>query len=264
MLKLENITKIFNQDDKVNQKIALNNVSFSMEEGDFVTVIGGNGSGKSTLMNIISGLYTPEEGKIFIDNIDVTKMKEHQRAKFLGRVFQDPLMGTAFDMSIEENMSLALRRGKTPTLKWGFNEQNRQLFINKLEDLNLGLEKRLTHKVGLLSGGQRQALTLIMATIKKPKLLLLDEHTAALDPKTAKIVLDLTLSLVKEFNITTLMITHNLRDAIKYGDRLIMLNEGRIILDIKGEEKKNLTITDLLKRFDESSLTNLDDRLLLS
>ncbi|HHU28116.1 TPA: ATP-binding cassette domain-containing protein [bacterium] len=264
MLKLENITKIFNQDDKVNQKIALNNVSFSMEEGEFVTVIGGNGSGKSTLMNIISGLYTPEEGKIFIDNIDVTKMKEHQRAKFLGRVFQDPLMGTAFDMSIEENMSLALRRGKTPTLKWGFNEQNRQLFINKLEDLNLGLEKRLTHKVGLLSGGQRQALTLIMATIKKPKLLLLDEHTAALDPKTAKIVLDLTLSLVKEFNITTLMITHNLRDAIKYGDRLIMLNEGRIILDIKGEEKKNLTITDLLKRFDESSLTNLDDRLLLS
>ena len=158
-------------------------------------------------MNIISGLYTPEEGKVFIDNIDVTKMKEHQRAKFLGRVFQDPLMGTAFDMSIEENMSLALRRGKTPTLKWGFNEQNRQLFINKLEDLNLGLEKRLTHKVGLLSGGQRQALTLIMATIKKPKLLLLDEHTAALDPKTAKIVLDLTLSLVKEFN-TTLMITH--------------------------------------------------------
>ncbi len=264
MLKLENITKIFNQDDKVNQKIALNNVSFSMEEGEFVTVIGGNGSGKSTLMNIISGLYTPEEGKIFIDNIDVTKMKEHQRAKFLGRVFQDPLMGTAFDMSIEENMSLALRRGKTPTLKWEFNEQNRQLFINKLEDLNLGLEKRLTHKVGLLSGGQRQALTLIMATIKKPKLLLLDEHTAALDPKTAKIVLDLTLSLVKEFNITTLMITHNLRDAIKYGDRLIMLNEGRIILDIKGEEKKNLTITDLLKRFDESSLTNLDDRLLLS
>ena len=264
MLKLENITKIFNQDDKVNQKIALNNVSFSMEEGEFVTVIGGNGSGKSTLMNIISGLYTPEEGKIFIDNIDVTKMKEHQRAKFLGRVFQDPLMGTAFDMSIEENMSLALRRGKTPTLKWGFNEQNRQLFINKLEDLNLGLEKRLTHEVGLLSGGQRQALTLIMATIKKPKLLLLDEHTAALDPKTAKIVLDLTLSLVKEFNITTLMITHNLRDAIKYGDRLIMLNEGRIILDIKGEEKKNLTITDLLKRFDESSLTNLDDRLLLS
>ncbi len=264
MLKLENITKIFNQDDKVNQKIALNNVSFSMEEGEFVTVIGGNGSGKSTLMNIISGLYTPEEGKVFIDNIDVTKMKEHQRAKFLGRVFQDPLMGTAFDMSIEENMSLALRRGKTPTLKWGFNEQNRQLFINKLEDLNLGLEKRLTHKVGLLSGGQRQALTLIMATIKKPKLLLLDEHTAALDPKTAKIVLDLTLSLVKEFNITTLMITHNLRDAIKYGDRLIMLNEGRIILDIKGEEKKNLTITDLLKRFDESSLTNLDDRLLLS
>jgi len=264
MLKLENITKIFNQDDKVNQKIALNNVSFSMEEGEFVTVIGGNGSGKSTLMNIISGLYTPEEGKIFIDNIDVTKMKEHQRAKFLGRVFQDPLMGTAFDMSIEENMSLALRRGKTPTLKWGFNEQNRQLFINKLEDLNLGLEKRLTHKVGLLSGGQRQALTLIMATIKKPKLLLLDEHTAALDPKTAKIVLDLTLSLVKEFNITTLMITHNLRDAIKYGDRLIMLNEGRIILDIKGEEKKNLTITDLLKRFDESSLSNLDNRLLLS
>lgn len=264
MLKLENITKIFNQDDKVNQKIALNNVSFSMEEGEFVTVIGGNGSGKSTLMNIISGLYTPEEGKIFIDNIDVTKMKEHQRAKFLGRVFQDPLMGTAFDMSIEENMSLALRRGKTPTLKWGFNEKNRQLFINKLKDLNLGLENRLSHKVGLLSGGQRQALTLIMATIKKPKLLLLDEHTAALDPKTAKTVLDLTLNLVKEFNITTLMITHNLRDAIKYGDRLIMLNEGRIILDIKGEEKKNLTIPDLLKRFDESSLSNLDDRLLLS
>lgn len=264
MLRLNNITKIFNIEDKVNQKIALNNISFEIEEGEFVTVIGGNGSGKSTLMNIISGVYTPEEGSILIDEIDVTKMKEHQRAKYLGRVFQDPLMGTAFDMSIEENMSLAIRRGTTPSFKWGFSEENRQLFINKLTELNLGLEKRLDQKVGLLSGGQRQALTLIMATIKKPKLLLLDEHTAALDPKTAKIVLDLTLDLVEKFKITTLMITHNLKDAIRYGNRLIMFHEGRIILDIKGEEKKNLTIAELLKRFDESSDISIDDKLLLS
>jgi putative ABC transport system ATP-binding protein len=265
MLSLTNVTKIFNKDDNIeNLKVALKNVSFTMEEGEFVTVIGGNGSGKSTLMNVISGVYGVDEGSISIDGMDVSKLKEYQRAKYLGRVFQDPNMGTAANMSIEENMSIAYRRGQKQTLRWGFNESNTKMFIDVLSTLDLGLEKRIHQKVGLLSGGQRQALTLIMATLNKPKLLLLDEHIAALDPKTAKTVLELTDKIVKQHKITTLMITHNMKDAIKYGTRLIMLNNGEIILDIKGEEKKNLTIEQLLKKFDQNSEIELDDKLLLS
>lgn len=265
MLKINNLTKIFNQDQhEENQKIALDHLTFHMEEGEFVTVIGGNGSGKSTLMNLIAGVYEADEGSIEIDGFDVSHMKEHQRAKYLGRVFQDPNMGTAANMSIEENLSLAYRRDVKPTLRWGFNENNTKGFQEKLAALNLGLETRIHQKVGLLSGGQRQALTLIMATLKKPKLLLLDEHTAALDPKTAKIVLELTTKVVTENHLTTLMITHNMKDAIKYGNRLIMLNNGKIIFDIKGEDKKQLTIEQLLKKFDSIKELEIEDQMLLS
>ena len=262
MLKIENLTKIFNKEEGIeNQKIALNNVSIHINKGDFVTIIGGNGSGKSTLMNMISGVYDADGGNIYIDDVNVTDMPEHKRAKYLGRVFQDPLMGTAPNMSILENLELASRRCKKPTLKWGFSKDNQVEFLKLIEGLNLGLETRLSQKVGLLSGGQRQALTLLMATFEKPKVLLLDEHTAALDPKTASKVLDLTEKIVKENNLTTLMITHNMKDAIKYGNRLIMLSEGNLILDISGEEKANITIEELLQKF-ENSGTTVSDKML--
>lgn len=263
MLEIKNLTKIFNKDDPENQKIALDNVNLHIEDGDFVTIIGGNGSGKSTLMNMICGVYEPENGHIIIDKVDVTKMSESKRAVYLGRVFQDPLMGTCANMSILENLEIASRRGQKNTLKWGFKKENAEKFIEILSKLNLGLETRLESKVGLLSGGQRQAVTLLMATYKKPKILLLDEHTAALDPKTAKKVLELTDEVVKENKLTTLMITHNMRDAIKYGNRLIMMNEGHVILDIKGEEKANLTIEDLLSRF-ENTEVEFTDKMLFS
>ncbi len=253
MLEIKNVTKIFNKEEGIeNQKIALNNVSLKINNGDFVTVIGGNGSGKSTLMNIISGVFQPDEGKVIIDGKDVTKMSESKRAMYLGRVFQDPNMGTAPNMSILENLEIASRRGKVSSLRWGFRKENQTKFEKTLAKLNLGLEKRMTQKVGLLSGGQRQAVTLIMATLNKPKLLLLDEHTAALDPKTAKKVLDLTNEVINENKLTTLMITHNMKDALKYGNRLIMLSEGRIVLDVSEAEKNKLSIEDLLLKFENS------------
>ena len=224
-----------------------------MDDGDFVTVIGGNGAGKSTLLNAIAGTWLVDEGKILIDGVDVTKLPEHKRAKYLGRVFQDPMTGTAASMGIEENLALAKRRGKSRTLKVGIRKSEREEYKELLKILDLGLEDRLTSKVGLLSGGQRQALTLLMATTQKPKLLLLDEHTAALDPKTAAKVLETTELMVKRNNLTTLMITHNMKDAILHGNRLIMLKDGKIILDIRGEEKKKLTVEDLLHKFEEAS-----------
>lgn len=263
MLEIKNLTKIFNKDEAENQKIALDNISLNIEDGEFVTIIGGNGSGKSTLMNMISGVYEPDNGNIFIDNVDVTKMSESKRALFLGRVFQDPLMGTAANMSILENLEIAFRRGEKSTLKWGFKKENLKVFKNLLSKLNLGLEDRIEQKVGLLSGGQRQAVTLLMATLKSPKLLLLDEHTAALDPKTARKVLELTNEIVTENKLTTLMITHNMRDALKYGNRLIMFNEGHIIVDVKGEEKANLTIEDLLARFENTDI-EISDKMIFS
>ena len=264
MLKIENLTKIFNLDQPVeNHKVALDNVSLHVEKGEFVTIIGGNGRGKSTLMNMICGVHTPEEGKIIIDGKDVTKLSEHKRAKYIGRVFQDPNMGTAGNMNIQENMELAMRRSKNKTLKWGFKKKNKEFFIEKLASLNLGLESRLEQKIGLLSGGQRQAITLLMASLVEPKVLLLDEHTAALDPKTAKTVLELTEKIVNQNNITTIMITHNMRDAIKYGNRLIMLSNGKIILDVKGCEKENLTVEALVKMFEEKENV-LTDAMLLS
>ena len=265
MLKIQNGVKIFNltghEDDK---RIAMNHMNLEIKEGEWVTIIGGNGSGKSTLMNVISGVHMLDEGHVFIDNEDVTKLPEYQRAKFLGRVFQDPNMGTAGMISIEENMSLASRRMKKKTLKLGFRKEDRELYKEMIASLNLGLEDRLLQKVGLLSGGQRQAITLLMATLENPKILLLDEHTAALDPKTAKIVLDITEQIVTKNKITTLMITHNMRDAIKYGNRLIMLDAGKVVLDISGEEKEKLTIEDLLRKFDENSEMVMDDKLILS
>ena len=265
MLEIRNLTKIFNLDQAPEfHKQALDNISLTINDGDFITIIGGNGSGKSTLMNMIAGVYEPTSGQILIDGEDITSKPEHERAKYLGRVFQDPMMGTASNMSIMENLELAIRRGEKRTLRWGFKKENEEVFVETLSKLNLGLEKRLSHKVGLLSGGQRQAVTLVMATIKKPKLLLLDEHTAALDPKTASKVLDLTTKVIEEDKLTTLMITHNMKDAIKYGNRLIMLDNGHIVLDISGEEKKNLTIEQLLRKFDENDNIVLDDQLLLS
>lgn len=255
MLEIKNITKIFNKDQGVEyQKVALNNIAIDIKDGDFVTVIGGNGSGKSTLMNIVSGAYLPDHGNIIIDGKDVTNLSENKRAIYLGRVFQDPNMGTASNMSILENLQIASRRGDKPTLKWGFNKKNTETFKKILAKLNLGLENRLEQKVGLLSGGQRQAITLLMATLKQPKLLLLDEHTAALDPKTAKKVLEITNEVVTENKLTTLMITHNMRDALKYGNRLIMLTDGKIVVDVRDEEKKKLTIEELLLKFETSNI----------
>ncbi|MDD3777362.1 MAG: ATP-binding cassette domain-containing protein [Actinomycetota bacterium] len=263
MLEVKKVTKTFNS-RTINEKMALNKVSLVLEKGDFVTLIGGNGSGKSTLLNCVAGVYPVDEGSIIIDGNDVTNLVEYKRAALLGRVFQDPIMGTAANMGIEENLALALRRGKRRTLAWGINNKERDQYREMLKELELGLENRLSSKVGLLSGGQRQALTLLMATLKKPKLLLLDEHTAALDPKTAQKVLELSDQIIEESNLTTLMVTHNMRDAIKHGNRLIMMYEGQIILDIRGKEKQQLTVEDLVKRFGSVSGEEFaDDRALL-
>ena len=252
MLELKNIYKTFNA-GTVNEKQALKGIDLTLEDGDFVTVIGGNGAGKSTMLNAIAGVWPVDEGQIIIDGKDVTKLPEHKRAAFLGRVFQDPMNGTAATMGIEENLALALRRGQSRTLRAGIKASEREVYKRLLSTLGLGLEDRLTSKVGLLSGGQRQALTLLMATLKKPKLLLMDEHTAALDPKTAAKVLETTEMIVNRDHLTTLMITHNMKDAITHGNRLIMMMEGKIILDIRGEEKKKLTVEDLLHKFEEVS-----------
>lgn len=255
MLKVQNVTKIFNPtQNKEDERIALNNVSLTINEGEFVTIIGGNGSGKSTLFNVISGALEVDSGKIIIDGEEVTNLSEHKRANLLGIVFQDPMQGTAANMSIIENLLIASRRKRKDTLKWGFDKNLINEFRERLSQLNLGLETRLNQKVGLLSGGQRQAITLLMATYSNPKILLLDEHTAALDPKTAKIVLELTAKIVKENKLTTIMITHNMRDALKYGNRLIMLDQGRVVLDESGEAKEKLTPTDLIKKFDEERI----------
>ena len=264
MLKINGIYKTFNK-GTVNEKRALNGVDLELNEGDFVTIIGGNGAGKSTLLNSISGMYQVDSGSIIIDGEDVTKLPEHKRAKYLGRVFQDPMMGTAADMWIEENMSLAFRRGKIRGLKWAITNKERAMYRKMLWQLGLGLENRLSTKVGLLSGGQRQALTLLMAVMQKPKLLLLDEHTAALDPKTAQTVLNLSEKFISEEKLTAMMITHNMRDAIDHGNRLIMMHEGRIIYSVSGEEKKSLTVDDLLKKFaDISGEEFTNDRTLLN
>ncbi len=290
MLELQGIHKTFNI-GTVNEKKALANLSIKINDGDFITVIGGNGAGKSTMLNIIAGVYTPEEGKITIDGVesrkkrknkkdvsivkenplesattlDITKMPEYKRAAMIGRVFQDPMVGTAANMSIEENLALANRRGKRRGLRWNITKEERELFREKLKMLDLNLEDRMTTKVGLLSGGQRQALTLLMASLIKPKVLLLDEHTAALDPKTASKVLSLTDEITSKDKITTVMITHNMKDAITYGNRLVMMMNGNIIYDVSGEEKKNLTVQDLLLKFEQNSDGEFaNDRMLLS
>ena len=264
MLELIDVCKVFNP-GTVNEKIALSDLNLHLKRGEFVTVIGGNGAGKSTLMNSVAGAYGIDSGRIMIDGVDVTYLPEHKRAKYIGRVFQDPMMGTAATMQIEENMALAARRGMMRTLRPGITQKEREQFKEQLKILDLGLEDRLTAKVGLLSGGQRQALTLLMATLQKPKLLLLDEHTAALDPKTAAKVLDATQRIVEKDNLTTLMITHNMRDAIAYGNRLIMMCDGKIVVDVSGEEKKNLTVEQLLDLFSKASGSDeADDKLLLS
>ena len=252
MLELKNIYKTFNP-GTINKKVALNGLNLTLNEGDFVTVIGGNGAGKSTMLNAVAGTWFVDEGQILIDGTDVTKLPEHKRAAYLGRVFQDPMTGTAATMGIEENLALAKRRGKFRSLRSGITKAEREEYRELLKVLGLGLEDRLTSKVGLLSGGQRQALTLLMATLKKPKLLLLDEHTAALDPKTAAKVLEITEMIVNRDHLTTLMITHNMQDAIAHGNRLIMMMEGKIILDIQGEEKKQLTVRNLLDQFEKAS-----------
>ncbi len=263
MLQIMDIYKTFNA-GTINEKRALQGVTLNLKPGDFVTVIGGNGAGKSTLMNTVSGAYPVDAGKILIDGKDVTHLPEYKRAKYIGRVFQDPMMGTAATMQIEENMALAARRGKIRTLLPGITKKERAFYREQLKILDLGLEDRLTAKVGLLSGGQRQALTLLMAALQKPKLLLLDEHTAALDPKTAAKVLDATQKIVQKDNLTTLMITHNMRDAIACGNRLIMMYNGRIVVDVSGEEKKKLTVEQLLNLFSQASGSDeADDKLLL-
>ena len=248
MLRVEHISKTFNP-GTINEKKALDKLSLHLAPGEFVTVIGGNGAGKSTMLNAIAGTWPVDEGRITIDGVDVTALPDFKRAPYIGRVFQDPMLGTAPDMWLEENLALALRRGKPRGLKWGISKQERALYREKLASLGLGLEERMTTKVGLLSGGQRQAITLLMAALQEPKLLLLDEHTAALDPATAAKVLELSDQIVTENNLTALMITHTMRDAIQHGNRLIMMNQGKIILDIAGEEKKHLTKQDLLDRF---------------
>ena len=252
MLKITNLQKTFNA-GTVNEKVALNGLNLELKDGDFVTVIGGNGAGKSTLFNAIAGVWKPDYGTIEIDGVDVTNMAEHKRAKFLGRVFQDPMKGTAPDMEIAENLAIAARRGTKRKLIWGVRAAERVRYKHLLASLDLGLENRLSSKVGLLSGGQRQAVTLLMATLQRPKLLLLDEHTAALDPKTAAKVLEITDQIVTENQLTTIMVTHNMRDAIEHGNRLIMMHEGRVIVDLEGEQKKQLKVADLLAMFAQAS-----------
>ena len=264
MLELKNIYKTFNP-GTINEKVALNGLNLTLNEGDFVTVIGGNGAGKSTMLNAVAGTWMIDEGQIIIDGVDVTKLSEHKRAAYLGRVFQDPMTGTAATMGIEENLALAKRRGKLRLLKPGITKAERAEYKELLKILGLGLEDRLTSKVGLLSGGQRQALTLLMATLQKPKLLLLDEHTAALDPKTASKVLSLTERIVESQNLTAMMVTHNMNDAIHIGNRLIMMHEGRIIYNVAGEEKKNLKVEDLLRKFEQASGGQFaNDRMMLA
>ena len=258
MLELKNLYKTFNA-GTVNEKRAIDGLDLTLEDGDFVTIIGGNGAGKSTTLNLIAGVFPADQGNIILDGVDITRLPEHKRAKYLGRVFQDPMMGTAATMGIEENLALANRRGQRRTLRPGITAQEREKFRKQLAALGLGLEERMTSKVGLLSGGQRQALTLLMATLKKPRLLLLDEHTAALDPKTADKVLQITEEIVARDKLTTLMVTHNMKHAIQYGNRLIMMDAGKVVVDIRGEEKKNLTVRDLLEKF---KIDN--DRMLLS
>ncbi len=257
MLELCEVKKVFHA-GTVNERVALAGVNLRLNEGDFVTVIGGNGAGKSTLLNAVAGTFPIDGGRILIDGHDVTRLPEHTRARFLGRVFQDPMMGTAPTMQIVENLALAARRGKRRTLRWGISKGEQEKYRALLAGLGLGLEDRMTSRVGLLSGGQRQALTLLMATLQKPRLLLLDEHTAALDPKTAANVLALTDRLVSEQGLTALMVTHNMRDALAHGNRLIMMDSGKIILDVSGDEKKSLTVESLLEKFSISS-----DRALL-
>ena len=258
MLELKNLYKTFNA-GTVNEKRAIDGLDLTLEDGDFVTIIGGNGAGKSTTLNLIAGVFPADQGNIILDGVDITRLPEHKRAKYLGRVFQDPMMGTAATMGIEENLALANRRGQRRTLRPGITAQEREKFRKQLAALGLGLEDRMTSKVGLLSGGQRQALTLLMATLKKPRLLLLDEHTAALDPKTADKVLQITEEIVARDKLTTLMVTQNMKHAIQYGNRLIMMDAGKVVVDIRGEEKKNLTVRDLLEKF---KIDN--DRMLLS
>ena len=264
MLEIQNVSKTFNA-GTVNEKTALNGLNLKLNEGDFVTVIGGNGAGKSTMLNAVAGVWPVDSGKIIIDGTDVTKLGEHQRAAYIGRVFQDPMTGTAATMQIEENLALAARRGKRRGLRIGITKAERERYRELLKSLDLGLEDRLTARVGLLSGGQRQALTLLMATMNKPKLLLLDEHTAALDPKTAAKVLDITQRIVSRDNLTTLMITHNMKDALRFGNRLIMMDNGHIVVDVEGDQKKTLTVKDLLEMFEKASGEAMDnDSLLLS
>ena len=264
MLDISCINKTFNP-GTVNANHALKDLSLHLAEGESIAVIGGNGAGKSSLLNAVAGVWSVDSGSIHLGGVDITMLPEHQRAKYIGRVFQDPMMGTAANMQIEENLALAARRGCRRGLRIGITKAEREQFRQMLRLLDLGLEDRLTDKVGLLSGGQRQALTLLMATLRKPKLLLLDEHTAALDPKTAAKVMEVTRTLVNQDQLTTLMITHNMRDAIEYGDRLIMMYEGRIALDIAGQEKKNLTVEDLLAKFGQATGSfEVTDKLLLS
>ena len=262
MLEITGLKKVFNK-GTVNEKIALNGLNLSVNNGDFITVIGGNGAGKSTMLNAICGVFPVDEGKIALDGADITSLPEYKRAKFLGRVFQDPMMGTSPNMEIQENLALAFRRGKSRLLRPGITKAEKELYREHLKRLGLGLEDRMTSKVGLLSGGQRQSLTLLMATLNRPDLLLLDEHTAALDPKTAAKVLALTEEITSEEKLTTIMITHNMKDAIRYGNRLIMMHEGRVVYDVSGEEKAALTVEDLLKKFEETA-GELNDRMVLA
>lgn len=264
MLEVSHVSKTFNI-GTVNEIKVLDDVSFTLDDGEFVTVIGGNGAGKSTILNSIAGVFSVDEGSIKLDGEELTNLPEYKRAKYIGRVFQDPMKGTAADMEIQENLAMANRRGKNRSLAWGITPQEKEEFREKLATLGLGLEKRMSDKVGLLSGGQRQAITLLMSSLQKPKLLLLDEHTAALDPKTAKIVLDITKQIIEQDHLSAIMVTHNMRDAIQIGNRLIMMYEGNILYDVKGEEKKNLKVEDLLRKFEEASGELFaDDKALLS
>ena len=264
MLTITNVRKTFNK-GTINEKKALNGINLHLESGDFVTIIGGNGAGKSTMLNMIAGVYPIDSGKIVIDGINISREPEHRRAKYIGRVFRDPMRGTAANMEIQENLAMALRRGKIRGLGWGIRNNEKDYYRTALAQLDLGLQTRMTSKVGLLSGGQRQALTLLMATLQKPKLLLLDEHTAALDPKTARKVLELTEKIVNEQELTALMVTHNMKDAIQIGNRLIMMHEGRIIYDVSGEDKKKLQVEDLLEKFETASGEEFaNDRMMLA
>lgn len=263
MLEINNIHKTFNI-GTINEKKALDGVNLRLNPGDFVTIIGGNGAGKSTTLNAIAGTWLVDDGNIIVDGVDITRLPEHKRAVYLGRVFQDPMTGTAATMSIEENLAISDRRGQRRRLRWGISRKEREVYKQKLASLDLGLEERLSTKVGLLSGGQRQAITLLMAAMKKPKLLLLDEHTAALDPKTAAKVLEISDKIIEENQLTAMMVTHNMKDAIAHGNRLIMMHEGRVIYDVAGEEKKKLHVSDLLAKFEEVSGGELDnDRMIL-